>query len=275
MALGRRILRRLASLPLQVLDADLRAEAIDNLARVSTAAADVPGAQLLFYAPSPLLRSRARSVLSKEPDTIAWLDTLPADAVLWDVGANVGVFGLYAAALRGCRVLAFEPSAANFFVLTRNIQLNDLSKRATAYCVALSGASGLGTLNLDSPALGAAMSQFGSAGDASRYATGGEASTHGMLGFTIDDFIRWFSPEFPTHIKLDVDGLEWPILQGATTTLRDPRLRSILVELSLTHTEERERATAFLNECGLQFVSRGESQGQAGEHAANHLFQRP
>jgi FkbM family methyltransferase len=274
MGLGRRILRRLASLPLEVIDADVRAEAIDNMARASTAIADVPGAKLKFYAPSPLLRTRARSVLNKEPDTIAWLNTLSADAVLWDVGANVGVFSLYAAAVRGCHVLAFEPSAANFFVLTRNIQLNELSRRATAYCVALSGASGLGTLNLDSPALGAAMSQFGSAGDASRYAIGGDSSTHGMLGLTIDDFIRWFAPPFPTHIKLDVDGLEWPILQGAAATLRDWRLQSIMVELSLTHDDERQRATQFLTECGLQFISRGDSQGQAGEHAANHLFRR-
>jgi len=274
MSLTRRILRRIASLPLEVVDADIRAEAIDNIAKTSIATADVPGRSLKFYAPSPLLRSRARTVLQKEPDTIAWLNSVPADGVLWDVGANVGVYGLYAAAVRRCRVLAFEPSAPNFFVLTRNIQLNDLADRVTAYCVALSGTSGLGTLNLDSPSLGAAMSQFGSAGEASRYAIGSQPVTHGMIGFTIDDFIRQFAPPFPTHIKLDVDGLEWPILQGAAATLGDSRLRSLMVELSLTQNDERERATALLNGRGLKFVSRGESQGQAGEHAANHLFER-
>ena len=274
MSLLRRIVRRAASLPLEAIGPDIRAEAIDNMARVSIATAEVPGGTLKFYAPSPLLRSRARNLLHKEPDTIAWLNSLPADAVLWDVGANVGVFSIYAAAVRGCHVVAFEPSAANFFVLTRNIQLNQLSDRATAYCVALSGASGLGTLNLDSPAFGSAMSQFGCAGEASRYAIGADRVTHGMVGFTIDDFIRQYAPPFPTHIKLDVDGLEWPILQGAAATLRDARLRSLIVELSLTQSHEREQATAFLNGCGLAFVSRGEAQASAGEQAANHRFDR-
>jgi len=35
-----------------------------------------------------------------------------------------------------------------------------------------------------------------------------------MIGFTIDDFIGRFAPAFPTHLKIDVDGLEWPILQA-------------------------------------------------------------
>jgi len=62
-------------------------------------------------------------------------------------------------------VLAFEPSAANYFALTRNIQLNALSARIESYCVALSGATELGTLNLDSAEIGAAMSQFSATGE--------------------------------------------------------------------------------------------------------------
>jgi FkbM family methyltransferase len=272
--LARRLMRRVALMPLQTIDATSRAEAIEILTARAITPAPLPQRTLKFYAPSVLLRQRAEGILAKEPDTIAWLDTLTDRDVLWDVGANVGVFTLYAVAMRGCRALAFEPSAPNFFVLTRNIQLNDLSDRATAYCVALSGASELGTLNLDSPSLGAALSQFGSAGDHSRYAISSKPVTHGMLGFTVDDFIRQFTPLFPTHIKLDVDGLEWRILQGAAATLRDARLRSLMVELSLTQTDERERAWAFLEGCGFRFVSRGASQGHAGEHAANHLFER-
>ena len=274
MQLVRRVMRRAALMPLRLIDAGGQAEAIEILSAGAIASTPVNGTALKFYAPSALLRRRADTVLAKEPDTIAWLDTLGDRDVLWDVGANVGVFSLYAAALRRCHVLAFEPSAANFFVLTRNVQINQLSDRLTAYCVALSGASGLGVLNLDSPELGTAMSQFGRPGEVSRYSSGATPVTHGMIGFTVDEFIGRFSPLFPTHLKLDVDGLEWPILQGARHTLRDPRVRSVIVELSLTQTAERDRATALLAECGLQFIARGESQGAAGEQAANHRFDR-
>ena len=273
-SLLRRVLRRVALMPLHIVGPDIRAEATELLSAAAVAEIPLPSGTLKFHAPATLLRRRASSMLTKEPDTIAWLNTLTDRDVLWDIGANVGVFSLYAAAARRCTVLAFEPSAANFFVLTRNVQLNALSERVSTYCVALSGAGGLGVLNLDSAELGTAMSQFGRRGESSRYAGGASGVSHGMIGFTIDEFIRQFTPPFPTHLKLDVDGLEWPILQGAAATLRDPRLRSLMVELSLTQTSESAQAIAWLAGCGLHLVSRGESQESAGERAANHLFQR-
>ncbi|MFA5909862.1 MAG: FkbM family methyltransferase [Vicinamibacterales bacterium] len=274
-SLMRGALRRTASLPLRLVDPALRAEALDRLAREATVTLALGGGDAItFFAPSPLLRSRAAGVLDKEPDMIQWIDALPADAVLWDIGANVGVFSLYAATRRRCRVLAFEPSAANYFALTRNIQLNALSARIESYCVALSGATELGTLNLDSAEIGTAMSQFSATGEASRYSSGQGNVTHGMIGFTIDDFIGRFAPAFPTHLKIDVDGLEWPILQGASATLRDRRLVSAMVELSVTDRAERDRAMAFLGGAGLEFVSQGASQGANAEAAANHLFTR-
>lgn len=232
------------------------------------------GGTLKFFAPSPLLQDRAANLLGKEPDMIQWLDGIPQDAVLWDVGANVGVFSLYAAFCRKARVLAFEPSAANFHVLARNIQLNHLNERVTCYCIALSGTTELGILNLSSPAMGTAMSQFGKPGEMSRYWTGGDAAAHGMIGFTMDEFIKRFDPPFPTHLKMDVDGLEWPILQGAANTLRDPRLRAAMIELSLTDHAERARAMTLMEDSGFKFVSHGEAQGTETEKAANHLFER-
>jgi FkbM family methyltransferase len=271
---GRGLITRLAMWPLSVVSGDLRAAALERLSSASTASAAVPGATLTFFAPTPLLRKRAETLLTKEPDMIAWLQQLPPEAVLWDIGANVGVFSLYAAASRKCRVLSFEPSAANFYVLTRNIQLNHLEARISAYCVALSGETKLGVLNLDSAALGGSMTQFGEAGEISRYSTGGRALSHGMVGMTIDEFVTRFAPTFPTHVKMDVDGLELPILEGAINTLRDSRIKSAMVELSLSNPAERDRAIAILAAAGLDLVSQGESQGNAGETAANHLFVR-
>lgn len=272
--MARRALRRLATTPLSLVDARTRAEAIEHVLDAALAETAIPGGRLRFFAPSALLLGRATQVLDKEPDTIAWLNALATDAVLWDVGANVGVFSLYAAAARRCTVLAFEPSAPNFYVLTRNVQLNHLEDRIATYCVALAGATELGVLNLDSAAPGTAMSQFGKVGEASRYSSRTTPLTHGMVGFSIDEFIARFNPPFPTHLKIDVDGLEWPIVRGASRTLGDARLRSAMVELSLTDREERDRAMTAMAQAGLRFVSSGGPQGAAGEQAANHLFAR-
>jgi hypothetical protein len=100
------------------------------------------------------------------------------------------------------------------------------------------------------------------------------SATHGMIGFTVDDFIAQFDPPFPSYVKLDVDGLELQILEGARMTLRDPRLQSILVELSVSRDREHRDALSFLDEVGFRFVSRGATQETQTESAANHLFQR-
>jgi FkbM family methyltransferase len=260
---------------MDLLPGRLRSEALECLSDRTIAYAAIPGGVLAFFAPWPLLQNRAATVLTKEPDMIRWIDRLEESAVLWDIGANVGVFSLYAAVRTNCTVLSFEPSAANYFVLSRNIQLNRVSERITAYCLALSGTTQLGVLNLASEAPGTAMSHFGRAGEMSRYRTDDTMSAvQGMVGFTVDDFIARFNPPFPTHIKIDVDGLEWAILRGATKTLRDQRLRSAMVELSLTNQEERHCAIALFEESGFTCLGHGVSQRTMTETAANHLFER-
>ena len=267
--------RRIGAWPLKAIGLQLRADVLERLTQETISVTRIPGSQIRFYTPSPLLISRAASVLSKETDTIKWIDDFDAGTVFWDIGANVGVYSLYAAIRKDISVLSFEPSAANFHVLSKNIHLNQLSGRITAYCLAFSGRTELGLLNMASPSMGAAISQFGKAEEMSRYWQGqAGTATHGMIGFSIDDFIAQFDPPFPNFLKLDVDGLELPILEGARMTLRDPRLQSLLVELSVSRQSEYRNALPFLEEFGFRFVSRGATQGNETESAANHLFQK-
>jgi FkbM family methyltransferase len=270
-----RAARQIASLPMRAIGPHLRAGILDHLTEEAISVVKIPGNQIRFCTPSPLLMARASSVLSKEEDTIQWIDGFEERTVFWDIGANVGVYSLYAAIQKRVSVLAFEPSAANFHVLSRNIHLNQLGDQATAYCIAFSEGSQLGMLNMASPSMGAAVSQFGRSGEMSRYWDGQTvAASHGMIGFAIDDFIAQFNPPFPNYLKIDVDGLEPQILQGARTTLRDARLRSLLVELSVSRERECHNALSLLEEAGLRFVSNGPTQGSGGELAANHLFQK-
>ncbi len=266
---------RLCSWSLQALNPGVRAEVLESVKEDVITPVSVPTGQIRFHTPSPLLVSRATSMLSKETDTIRWIDGFEDRAVFWDVGANVGVYSLYAAARKRISVLSFEPLAANFHVLTNNINLNQLSDLITSYCIAFSGNTRLGFLNMASPEMGAAISQFGRPSEMSQYWDGQtRASMHGMVGFTIDDFVSQFDPPFPNHMKIDVDGLEVPILAGARKTLSDPRLRSLVVELSLSRDRERSEARSFLEEAGFHFISRGVTQGTETESAANHLFER-
>jgi FkbM family methyltransferase len=267
--------RELASLPLRMMSEFQRGLALEKMTSLMVSRVGVPAGSLLFTTPTRLLQARAKSIMTKEPDTIRWIDEFKPNDVFWDIGANVGVFGLYAARQRGVLVLAFEPSADNYAVLCRNIEINAFEDQVIPYCVALVGGTKLGVLNSPSREMGASLHQFGQKGQTSRYWNGGNTtSAQGVVGFSIDDFIEQFRPPFPTRLKIDVDGLEWPILQGARNTLCDRRLKSVMAELPLSDEGERNRAIRWLSDAGLDLLSVGEAQESGGERAANHFFSR-
>jgi FkbM family methyltransferase len=165
---------------------------------------------------------------ANEPETIRWLDSLPADDVLWDIGANIGIYALYAARVRGLRVLAFEPSAATYAALARNVEINGLADRLDTYCLAFDARSRLAHLNMANSGAGHSMHAFGCAETVP--GTLDVAFRQSALGFSIDDFCRLYAPPPPDHIKLDVDSIEELILKGGRETLQRS-VRSILVEI--------------------------------------------
>ena len=168
---------------------------------------------------------RAKKLLTKEPSTIKWLDRMTSDDVLWDIGANVGSYTLYAAIRRCCRVIAIEPSAANYYLLNKNIELNKLSHRVTALCAAATSGNGFGFLNLPNTAPGEGFSEFGR-----DRAGSGAGFQQGMVGVSLDALAQEAIFPAPTFIKIDVDGLEQEVVKGARMLLRTGKVRSVLVE---------------------------------------------
>ncbi|MEK7509965.1 MAG: FkbM family methyltransferase [Patescibacteria group bacterium] len=63
----------------------------------------------------------------------------PPNAVLIDIGANIGVYALYACQSPGVRVYAYEPMPENFSLLKENIARNGLEDRISPYPYAVSG----------------------------------------------------------------------------------------------------------------------------------------
>ena len=50
------------------------------------------GIKLVLSTPNGPTRYRADSFSTKEPETLDWLDGIPENSVLWDIGANVGLY---------------------------------------------------------------------------------------------------------------------------------------------------------------------------------------
>jgi FkbM family methyltransferase len=219
---------------------------------------------------------RARTLLTKEPETIEWIDGFAAGDTFWDVGANVGIYSLYAAINRTIRVLAFEPSAGNYFLLNRNIEINGLDGSIQAFCIAFADEKRTDALNMQSTELGGALSSFADPIDnfGRRFVP---RFRQGMIGYAIDSFIEEFKPPFPNHLKIDVDGLEERIVAGAAATLADPRLKSLSIELDSARPDETDPITARIEQAGLRLTARRQSEMVAsGEYGSifNYQFHR-
>lgn len=226
-----------------------------------------------FSAANPLLLWRAKTLLSKEPETIAWIRSFSASDVFFDVGANIGVYSIFAA--RRCRrTYAFEPESANYAVLNRNIQLNGLARKVQAFPVAISDTMRLDSLRLSAMRAGAALHVFGRDIDfkSDRFDAVFE---QGGIALTIDQLVYDLGLERPTHIKIDVDGLESEVLRGARRTLNDPALHSVLVEIN--ERQASDLATVEnLGALGFKIVRKGEpvidTTGRA--RMVNYIFAR-
>lgn len=188
---------------------------------------DASGHEILMRVESLDSLNRLQSC-HKEPETIKWLDGyVRKEDVLYDVGANVGAYSLYAAKVAGAKVYSFEPSPSTFSLLLENIHLNKLGQQITPFNIPLSSTSELKTFKYNSLSAGSATH-----GGLEHALSSNQDISQPVLTLSLDDLIQRYNMQKPSLMKIDVDGHELGILEGATETLRDSGLRSIQIEMS-------------------------------------------
>jgi FkbM family methyltransferase len=213
---------------------------------------DYERCRVLLHVHSELeYRVRLRSV-SKEPQTVRWIESFRDGDVFYDIGANVGAYSLIAAKLfkGGVRVCAFEPSALNFGQLVRNVALNGCGESILPLPIALGPVTAVETFNYKDVSTGGALNSVGEPIDEEgrRFVP---ALRQRLLVHTLDDVMRLYDLPLPSHIKIDVDGGELGILSGAAGVLASAALRTLLIEARL---DQAERFTALLHGAGLRLA---------------------
>ncbi|GAA4741994.1 hypothetical protein GCM10023264_03870 [Sphingomonas daechungensis] len=210
--------------------------------------ADVPhqGRVMRFATTGSSSKKRLRSLFSKEPITLAWIDTFEDGQTLYDIGANVGMYTVYAAVMRNAKVYAFEPEALNYAELNKNIYLNDLQERVLAYCLALSDVDKVDRLLLSDFGLGISYHDFqeNSWTEDKEFSADWKVSKdsrrqQGCVGQKLDTLVAGgLSP--PDHIKIDVDGLEHRVVNGMLRTLDHSSLKTVLIEINFDNPKNLE-----------------------------------
>lgn len=207
---------------------------------------------------------------TKEPETLDWIDQrLQNGEVLFDIGANIGLYSIYAALRHpAARVVALEPEYSNLHLLRDNIIANQLQERITVYSIALSSHSGISQLHLQDLTPGSAMHTESPEALPLTRSQQPIVWRAGIYALTLDQFCRETSLQ-PHALKLDVDGTELDILEGGAQTLRSRALRSVLVEMP-EDADLRRRCETCLQAAELQRAWRHPSGGSPNEIWVRH-----
>ena len=170
---------------------------------------------------------------SKEPYTVEWIEGWfkPGD-VFYDIGANIGAYSLIVFKFLGgqTKIYAFEPGFVAFPQLCRNIYLNGGGKSIVPLQIALAHETSIAKFNYQNLVSGGALHSLGAAVDYLGRDFEPVLSLD-ALSYRLDDFVEQFGLQTPNHIKVDVDGTEYQVLQGSEKILGRPKLRSVLVEV--------------------------------------------
>lgn len=202
---------------------------------------------LTFITPNTQCAWRVQTLLTKEPDTIRWLHDMKPGEILYDVGANMGQYGMIAAK-QGLTVHCFEPEAQNFALLVRNIAINKLEDNCVAWPFALNDLPTMEILHLSSILPGGSCHAYGEPlnfqGEKKKW-----PHRQGSISSTLENFASNYGQ--PHYIKIDVDGFEHKVVRGGEDVIR--QCKSVLIEINTNYPDHVELVSLMTNTFGFNY----------------------
>jgi FkbM family methyltransferase len=171
------------------------------------------------------------------------LHYLRANDLFVDVGANMGSYTVLAAGVCGARCIAFEPVEAMVVELKEQLRLNDIIDRVDIRAIALGAQPG--TVRFL---------------DASDNDTVGRVAAHGETATTSRDAPQStldieLASVAPALIKMDVEGYEYAVLEGARHVLANPSLDALIMEVNdgvRTYGVDRRTLEVLVRDAGFE-----------------------
>ena len=182
---------------------------------------------------------RSQSLFTKEPITINWIRSFDKSSIFYDIGANVGMYSIFCASINKNKVYSFEPESNNFQVLMENILLNNLSKNIKPFPIGISNETELTSLYLSSHEKGGSHHMLKESLNHNLEKKKSNLE-QGIFSTTINDLIKKWNLPIPNYLKIDVDGIEYKIIEKSDIVLKNKSLKSILIEINSNRKEDLE-----------------------------------
>lgn len=151
------------------------------------------------------------------------LHTLREHDVFIDIGANIGSYTVLAGAVVGARCIAFEPIPTTYRHLVQNINLNGIYSSVDAQNIGIGRENGELKFTSELDTVNHVIS-----------ATEEDVNSISVPVKTLDDVV---SGQHPTIIKIDVEGFETNVIEGASTVLLQETLLAVVIELNGSGTQ--------------------------------------
>jgi FkbM family methyltransferase len=232
-----------------------------------TSTVNVRGTELKLYTYNRSLELCAR--MNFETENLDFIDKMMPNQVYYDLGACEGRFSIYAA-LKGMKVIAFEPNKDNYSVLIKNIELNNLTDNITTFNVGVGETNKQGILQIGQPWPGGHQKVVK------------HDSIRGDLGFdfkedevidiiSLDSFIDLNNLPIPNKIKIDIDGSEIPFLKGSIKLLENNAVSQLLFELDESDSNYN-KVIETLGKIGFELINKFQVPNEA--NLFNILFSK-
>ena len=189
------------------------------------------------YSINSSLNKRCSSYINDEPLTLDWLESFDDNSIFYDVGSNIGGFSFLASMMHSdIKIFSFEPNFMNFYcqlktcvqnkfsnIFPMNLAINDNDEfNLFKYDWLNNGSKGTFGDKLKAEMLNS---------DYSNPFKRGISSEIGILGVSLDSLVYDFGLDIPNYIKIDVDGNDLLVLEGAKKLLYEDSVKEIFVEI--------------------------------------------
>ena len=169
------------------------------------------GKKIYFKTGHNRLDWRVKSFYSEEPMMIDWLKSFKENDIFLDIGANVGIYTL--PAISKCKfVYASELDMKNNAILFENLVKNDFQNKCLIINFGVSDKNNIEKIFYRDNSVGDALQSIGreqiipTRKNSPFYIK--------QFCFSLDYIFESFKLEYPTKIKIDVDGNEKKVFEG-------------------------------------------------------------
>lgn len=199
----------------------------------------------IYVSPGAGLRFLLRSMNRVDPVLFPLVqEFVKPDSVVWDVGANVGLFAVSAATIAGAngRVIAFEPDTWLVQLLRRTA----IAQSPATAPITIVPAAVASNVSIRTFVVARTSRQTNSLEGYSPTQAGGDLEAITVLAVSLDWLLDYYPA--PTVLKIDVEGAELEVLEGATRLFETSR-PIVIIEVG---SAAAARVTAFFRERGYE-----------------------